>query len=320
MTITSIFTQMFYRPQWTPDTGLPDLTGKVAIVTGGSNGLGRETVCQLAKKGAHVFILSRTCQALKEMIAETGNSKLEFIACDFSDFSSVCAAAETFLAKGLPLHILVNNAGCIKDFSIAQHGIETQFTINHFGPVLLTSKLLPVLEASQPSRIVNISSMSHIFVYPKIFYENINSKKQFDAEVRYNETKLANIHFTLELHRRLQAKYAAQGKECNVFVNCVHPGAVSTQMTSDNPSGQDMKNTVLNSIRIPVDKGALTQIYVAGAQTIEEERLSGKYFVPYCDVAEPSSVASSEEGGKTTWDWTCYMLRTHFDPEFDFQI
>ncbi|KAI8612506.1 hypothetical protein BC830DRAFT_1083328 [Chytriomyces sp. MP71] len=321
---------MFQRPCWSVDQ-LPDLSGRVALVSGGSNGLGLHTAIQLRAKGAQVIVISRTwTTSASEAEASPPDEdtamdrkqgpKIEHIWADFSDLDSVKAAADKFKQRNLPLHILVNNVGCIADFSLAKHGIETQFTVNHFGPVVLTNELLPVIEASQPSRIVNITSMAHMFVFPKIFYENVNNQKVFDPEVRYNETKLANIHFTRELQRRLDAKYANLSRECAIYVNCVHPGAVDTNGPRENPKGHDVKNKLINSIRISVEKGALTQIYVAGARDVEEKGWKGKYFVPYCELADPSAIATNQDQAERTWDWTAYMLREHFDPDFDYCV
>lgn len=93
MTITSVFTQAFFRPSFSPATDLPDLNGKVAVVTGASTGLGKETARELARKGAHVFCVGRTVEktkaAIDEIIKETGNEKVEFIQGDFMDLKSV---------------------------------------------------------------------------------------------------------------------------------------------------------------------------------------------------------------------------------------
>lgn len=112
MTYGSILAQTFtITPSFNPERDLPSLESKVALVTGASTGLGKETALQLAKKGAHVFCLGRTQAktqaAIDDIKKQTGNEKIEFIQADLMDLGSVEKAAQTFLAKKLPLHILV---------------------------------------------------------------------------------------------------------------------------------------------------------------------------------------------------------------------
>lgn len=115
MTFASIFHQTFWFPSWLPKTGIPDLTGKTALVTGASTGLGKVTAMELARKGAKVYCLGRskekTMAVIEEIKKETGNEKILFLQADLQDLDSVQKASDEFLKDSDQLHILVNNAG-----------------------------------------------------------------------------------------------------------------------------------------------------------------------------------------------------------------
>nr|CAG8589139.1 3291_t:CDS:2 [Entrophospora candida] len=147
---------------------IPDLSGKVAAVTGGNSGIGYVTCRELARKNAHVFILTRNIErgttAVEKIKQETENQNIEFLQLDLQSLKSVKECAESFLARKLPLHILINNAAIVATkFSLTVDGIQDQFGVNHVGHFYLTKLLLPTLEASAPSRIVNVSSDGHKF-------------------------------------------------------------------------------------------------------------------------------------------------------------
>jgi retinol dehydrogenase-12 len=115
MTYSSVLKQTFWFPSWNPSTGIPDLSGKTALVTGASTGLGKVTAMELARKGCRVFCLGRSAEktmaAIQEIKQETGNEKIEFLQADLQDLDSVQKATEAFLLESKELHILVNNAG-----------------------------------------------------------------------------------------------------------------------------------------------------------------------------------------------------------------
>jgi WW domain-containing oxidoreductase len=320
MTISSIFTQALWAPTWSPSS-LPDLSGKVALVTGASTGLGKVTATELARKGAHVFCLGRNREKSESAIAdikkETGSAKVEFIEGDLLDLGSMESAADTFLSKDLPLHILVNNAGIMAcPFGTSKNGIESQMATNHFAHVVLTNKLLPKLIASQPSRIVVLSSVAHLFA-PKdgIHFDDLNSEEKYDPWTRYGETKLANLYFTKILQSRLEAKGASQ-----VYVNAVHPGVVQTELARNAQKRSWLNEAFLNWTRIDSFKGSLTQIFVAGSDTIEKNQVKGKYFVPYCKEAEPSATGKNTEWAQKTWDWTQVVLKDKYRGDWSWAV
>ncbi|KAL2918557.1 hypothetical protein HK105_201958 [Polyrhizophydium stewartii] len=318
MTVGSLFTQTFLQPSWSVSR-IPSLAGKVAIVTGASAGLGKITALELARKDAHVFLVGRseakTQAVLDDIKRETGSSKVELLLADFLDLPTVEAAADKFLARGLPLDILVNNAGIMHaPFELSKQGIESQFAVNHFATTVFTVRLLPAIKRAAVPRIVNLSSLTHEDVKKGgIDYANLNNKEKYNRNMRYSETKLANIYFTTQLQKRLEA---AGFK--TALVNAVHPGVVKTELIRHHKeiTGSAIGSAIYNSLVINAQKGALTQLYVAADPEIEAKQYRGKYFVPYAALAEPTAVAKNEEFAAKTWEWTQEILQKHYRPDW----
>lgn len=217
---------------------IPNLQGKLAIVTGGSSGIGFETALALACKGAHVVIAcpadSRSRHA-EERIREAAAAQthdgcrggsVEFMKLDLSDLHSVKAFAKTFLKTHSRLDLLVNNAGIMGiSYELTADGIERQFATNYLGHFALTNHLLEVLQrTSGVSRIVTISSLSHRFV--QLDRDHVMATRDnYLAMVTYGHTKLCNLTFALELDRRLRS----QGISNVISVAC-HPGYAHTNI------------------------------------------------------------------------------------------
>ncbi|CAG8747673.1 21280_t:CDS:2, partial [Dentiscutata erythropus] len=270
---------------------IPDLSGKVAIVTGGNTGIGIITARELARKNAHVFVASRSKDrdesAVELIKEETKNDAVEFLQLDLQSLNSVKIAAETFLARNLPLHIL---------------WYQDQFDTNHIGHFVFTLLLLPTIKASAPSRIVNVSSGMHKLAPSPagIEFEKLNDPKALTSTQRYSQSKLANILFTLGLNKRLSGT--------NVYCNCLHPGVVRTEASRGIEAdwGAWIKPilSVITFFFLTPDDGALTQLYCATSPEIEEKNLRGKYFVPFGEVDEPTTLAKDEELAKKLWDFS----------------
>ncbi|KAF9293901.1 hypothetical protein BKA57DRAFT_464385 [Linnemannia elongata] len=295
------------KPNFTTDN-IPDLTSKVAIVTGGNAGLGYETSLALAAKGAHVFLACRdktkaldAIERLERELSETAPHlypKLDFLYLDLADLRSVAKTAQKFLSKGLSLNILVNNAGLgLVPPTLSKDGVELVFAVNHLGHFLLTQLLLPKLIESQPSRIVNVSSMAHELEVP-LGGIQFGTLSQADGEspiVHYNRSKLANILYTKALARRL-----TKAGHHRVFVNAVHPGYCQTGIDGDLSLTQGKVVSKLLTLtrawagRTAAD-GALSQLYCAASPEIEEKKLSGRYFIPDAHELRPSPYAMNKE-------------------------
>ncbi|KAH8551820.1 hypothetical protein BGW37DRAFT_557057 [Umbelopsis sp. PMI_123] len=264
---------------------IPDMTGKVCIVTGGNTGIGKVCVLELAKKNAHVIVASRTpskaLAAIEEIKAETKNEKVEFIQLDLLSLASVTKFINEFKAKNLPLHLLLNNAG-----------------LAHF---YLTTQLLPVLEQSQPSRVVNVSSSAHQMAYFSGFnLDNLNDESKYSPALNYALTKTANILFSRELAQRLEKKGVK-----NVYVNSNHPGVVKTELTRYNGP---LLTFLVRSVSMNTEDGAITQMYLATSPEVEQRDIRGQYYVPYASPSKPFSHATSQKNQTKLWDFTEKIL------------
>ncbi|KAF0461272.1 NADP-binding protein [Gigaspora margarita] len=290
---------------------IPDLSGKVAIVTGGNTGIGFVTARELARKNAHVFVASRSKDrgepAVELIKKETKKDAVEFLQLDLQSLNSVKLAAETFLARNLPLHILVNNAGIMATaFEKTPDGIQDQFGVNHIGHFLFTLLLLPTIKASAPSRIVNVSSNGHHRAPPAgIEFEKLNDPNAHNSIQRYGQSKLANILFTIELNKRLSGT--------NVYCNSLHPGAIKTELTrgivANWGSWTKPIISIIQLFLLTPDDGALTQLYCATSPEIEEKNFRGKYFVPFGEIEEPSAQGKDEELAKKLWDFSENLIK-----------
>ncbi|CAG8737224.1 18521_t:CDS:2, partial [Acaulospora morrowiae] len=262
---------------------------------------------ELARKNSHVFVAGRDkerCEtAVDKIKGETGNNNVEYLPLDLQSLRSVKNAAEIFLNRKLPLHILINNAAIMTTpFSLTVEGIMDQFGINHIGHFYFTKLLLPTIESSAPSRIVNVSSKAHLRTPDcGIDFENLNNPEAHGPVSRYAQSKLANILFSLELNKRLA------GKE--VYVNSVHPGSINTELyrSVDKVWGVWTKPIVGLAkllLFISPEDGALTQLYCATSPEIVEKNLRAKYFVPYAQLEEPSAQAKDEELARKLWEFS----------------
>ncbi|ONM53689.1 Short-chain dehydrogenase TIC 32 chloroplastic [Zea mays] len=189
--------------------------GLTAIVTGASSGIGAETARTLALRGAHVIMAVRSlpaAQAVKDaVLAQAPGAKLDVMELDLSSMASVRAFASQFIDRGLPLNILINNAGVMAiPFALSKDGIEMQFATNHVGHFLLTHLLLDTMkrtshESNLEGRIVNVSSEGHRLAYREgIRFDKINDESVYSSIGAYGQSKLANILHANELARRFE--------------------------------------------------------------------------------------------------------------------
>jgi retinol dehydrogenase-12 len=210
-----------------------DQAGKVFVVTGASTGIGRVTAEELARRGGHVFLAgrseARTAPVVDSIRRSTGNARVEFLPVDLSDLGSVRGAAASFLSRGLPLHVLVNNAGLAGVRGLTPDGFEITWGTNHLGPFLLTLLLLDRLKESAPSRIVNVASRAHYRARGIDWDAQRRPAASTGGIHEYSVSKLANVLFTKELARRL----AGTG----VTVYSLHPGVVATDIWRELPWG-----------------------------------------------------------------------------------
>src|SRR5687768_15898940 len=247
------------------------IQGKICLITGATNGIGKATVQSLANMGATVVIVGRnapkTAQLVEEIRAASGNKNVDSLLADLSSQQEVRRLAGEFKSKYSHLHVLLNNVGAV--FMRRQRsvdGIEMTFALNHLASFLLTNLLLDMIKASAPARIINVSSGAH--TSGKIEFDNLQGERQYGPRA-YDNSKLANILFTMELARRLAGT--------DVTVNALHPGFVATGFAKNNGKVIAALVSLITPLiaRSPA-KGAKTSIYLASSPSVQG--ITGEYF------------------------------------------
>ncbi len=211
---------------WTAES-IPDQTGRVVIITGANSGIGYETACALAKKGATVIMACRNQQkgeaAAQQIRNENPKGAVEVMQLDLGDLDSVRAFAHEFKQQRDRLDLLINNAGIMHPpFGETKQGFETQFGVNHLGHFALTGLLLDLTMRTPQARIVTVSSGAHRF--GRMDFDDLNAEKGYRANAAYGRSKLANLLFTYELQRKLEAA----GSEA--IAVAAHPGWTATNL------------------------------------------------------------------------------------------
>lgn len=304
----STFDELFppRKSAWTADN-IPDLSGKVFIVTGGNSGIGKETVKQLLLKGGKVYMASRSRaraeEAISELARETGGRCAIFLELDLADLASVRRAAEEYAAKESLLHVLFNSGGvmsCPIDM-ISKDGYDLQFGTNVIGHFYFTKLLLPILQhtsASSPTgekaRIVTTSG-SIYKLYPRINHDTLRdgpARRKLSTTRLYAQSKFGNILVTNELARRYGD---------SVVAISLHPGVIDTglqrHMGYDSRFGAWLKRTLLS----PAWMGAITQLY-AGTDP-SAAAMNGEYLIPWARKGRLTSDAKDLKEAEKLWDW-----------------
>ncbi len=241
------------------------------MITGANSGIGKAACIQLARMGATIVMVCRDRKkgehALIDIKTKSGNDSIELLLADLGSFNSVRQLAEEFEAKHDRLHVLVNNAGLFRfRRSPTVDGFETTFQVNYLSHFLLTNLLLEVLKRSAPSRIISISSVAHYGGH--IDFERLQSGGSPAGWTAYSQSKLAQVLFTYELARRLQGT--------GVTANCLHPGAVATNIWGNAAGPAGFLTKVVRLFLLSPQKGAETPVFLASSP--EVEGLSGQYF------------------------------------------
>jgi NAD(P)-dependent dehydrogenase (short-subunit alcohol dehydrogenase family) len=203
----------------------------VVLVTGANSGIGKAAALELAHLGANVVMLCRDCgrgeKALHDIRSQSGGS-VELMLCDLSSLKSVNSFCDEFLQRYDRLDVLINNAGTLKSVRReTEDGFELTFGVNYLAPFLLTQRLLPLLQSSAPSRIINVSSTAH--KWGKIRFCDINTTKCYSALKAYSQSKLAGLLFTYSLAERLCG--------AGITVNAADPGIVGTDIVINRETG-----------------------------------------------------------------------------------
>jgi NAD(P)-dependent dehydrogenase (short-subunit alcohol dehydrogenase family) len=275
-----------------------DLTGKIAIVTGGYAGIGLETARALASAGASVVVPARDMDRARQALAQIPGAQPDFL--DLMDPSSIDAFADRFLSSGRPVHILVNNAGIMANpLTRDSRGFESQFSTNHLGHFQLTVRLWPALLRAQGARVVSVSSRGHRIA--AVDFEDSNfERRPYDPWVAYGQSKTANVLFALKLD--------ALGKSYGIRAFSLHPGGILTNLAKHMSPEQIRAQGAIDDEGRPVidpargmknvEQGAATSVWCATSPQLDG--LGGLYCED-CDVAVMTTEFHPQSRG--VWPW-----------------
>jgi NAD(P)-dependent dehydrogenase (short-subunit alcohol dehydrogenase family) len=249
-----------------------DLSGRTALITGCSSGIGQETLRVLVLRGARVYGLAPTLEKAASGCAAALAPGLKGeavpFACDHTDFPSIVGCAEAVRGLGAPLDIVICNAGINLQRLEQVNGIEKDFVVNHLGHFILVNRLLPLIRHAHQGRILVVGSGASVYASAGIEFDNLSGERDYDFMRMYGQSKLANGLFARELARRV--------KHTRITANTVTPGVVDTPMnrslagSSVMPADFDFKK--LKSVA----QGAATNCYVATSSDVNG--ISGQYF------------------------------------------
>lgn len=293
---------------------VPDLSGRVILVTGANTGVGFEAAKVFAGRGARVLLGCRDAakgvDAVARIAAVHPEAEAEVVELDLADLTSVRRAAEV-VAREPRLDVLVNNAGVMYvPKTLTADGFELQFGVNHLGHFALTGLLLPTIEATPDSRIVTTASSGHRFGDGDLFWDDINADDGYHTRKRYYASKLANLLFTYELDRRLRAKGSP------TIAVAVHPGGSNTELTRHMGGVMGLLWRVSQPLMNSAEDGAWSTELAATAAGVE----GGQYFGPsrFGELSGPAKQVDSSKASKDPhkasrlWDLSIEM--TGVDP------
>ncbi len=270
-----------------------DLSGKTIVITGVNSGLGLESMRVLCLRGAHVIGLARTVFKARAACQRVEGNATPVV-CELSDLNSVKAAGAIIRGMGMPIDVLITNAGIMAPHQLSHaHGLEMQFATNHMGHFVLIQHLLEQVKSADAGRIVILSSAAHnMTVKGGIDFDNLDASHGYSPWRFYGQSKLANLLTARHMARQL--------KDSGVKVNSLHPGVIQTNLTRN---ARGLVMTLMGFFAKPLEKtvaqGAATQCYVA--VNPEAADITGEYFSD-CAVAKSSGPGRNELLAEELWN------------------
>jgi retinol dehydrogenase 12 len=300
-----------FAKSFDPDRDIPSLAGKVILITGGNDGIGRQTSLELAKHGpTELWIAARNAkksqQAIDDIQEAAPGVTVRFLKLDLADFDSIKSAAKTFLDSASRLDFLVENAGLMgSPAAVTKQGHEITLGTNHVGHALLVKLLLPLLlstaeQKGSDVRVVILSSRGHNFG-PGLVFDSFKAK---DSEVsiiyRYTQSKLANVVYARALARRYP-------QFTTVSIN---PGDVKTSLYDSGNLG--LKMNILRILFLPFfaksqEDGAKNTLWAC----ISKETKTGEYYEPVGVGGKASQLSQDDKLADRLWEWTEKELAGH---------
>lgn len=280
---------------------MPDMRGKVVVITGATSGIGLVAAEKLARMGARLVLIARdqtrgneTLQRLQESGRHTAHS-IHYA--DLSKISEMKRVAAEIVAAEPRIDVLINNAGAIfNSRQVTADGLEMTFATNHMSYFVLTLGVGDRLCATPGARVINTSSDAHQRAH--LDFDDLQSAKHYRGFRVYGKSKLCNILFTRELAKRW--------RDTGVTANCLHPGFVSTRF-GDHSGGVFQRVVhVAKLFAISPEKGAETILYLATSDEVANQ--SGLYFYK-CRTTQPTREAQDDQAASRLWEESSRLCR-----------
>ena len=273
------------------------MEGKLCLITGATDGIGKETAKCLAGFNARLILVGRDQSkgesVRNELMVQTGNDQIDIMTADLSNMNAIQKLSAEIHKKYNKLNVLINNAGAFfSKREITDDGFEKTFALNHLGYFLLTKLLLDLIKKSTDARIVNVSSQAH--AGSTINFDDLHGEKDFSGWNAYKQSKLMNIMFTYKL--------AVLLKDTQITVNTLHPGFVRSRFGDNNDGMVGIGLKLAKKIgAISIKKGAATSVFLASSPTVKG--VTGKYFVK-CKPEKSSAASYNKSNIDRLWKTT----------------
>ena len=300
---------------WTT-ANIPDLTGKVVVVTGANSGIGLETARELARGGAHTILACRSTErgqrAIGDLRAEMPDAQVELMKLDLGSLSSIRDFALEFADSHTRLDVLINNAGIMAvPYSQTEDGFESQMGINHLGHFALTGRLLERLLATPGARVVTVSSVGHRGA--TMDFENLLFEKGGYTPFRpYWRSKLANLLFTYEIQRRLRSAGV------HLSALAAHPGFSSTNIGGH--IGRHWYSRIQQPLTSPFTQSAAMGALPTLRAAVDPDAAGGQYYGPrglgglrgYPVVVSSNAASHNSEYSRRLWQISEELTGVHY--------